>query len=153
MNYAIIVHVICTLTRVIQGQQAWVLNATLRDNVLFGCPYEEKRYLLDLSCPPSSAFHVPSRNRIENRVPSLKFLHKSSTSTCHSYTHSPLQRRAHTHNFNLSHTHTHTHIHTHSQVQRRAGRVCAATRPRSAAWRRSRGDWGEGRYAVWRAKG
>lgn len=25
-------------------QQAWIQNATLRDNILFGKPYEEKRY-------------------------------------------------------------------------------------------------------------
>lgn len=27
------------------AQQAWILNATVRDNVLFGQPFDEKRFV------------------------------------------------------------------------------------------------------------
>jgi ABC-type multidrug transport system fused ATPase/permease subunit len=33
------------------GQRAWIQNATLRDNILFGLPYDAVRYALALKVP------------------------------------------------------------------------------------------------------
>ena len=49
------------------AQQAWILNTTLRENVLFGLPFDEARYkrALDSSCLTRDIDMLPAKDMTE----------------------------------------------------------------------------------------